>query len=52
MKDPGKSMSGKEIEKPIKVEFVDMPRLYHYNDALCDEFFGALAGTEKYEVFQ
>ena len=24
------------IERPIKVEFVDLPRLYHYDDPLCD----------------
>ena len=34
------------IERPIKVEFVDMPRVYHYTDPLCTEFFGSLAGTD------
>lgn len=50
MKDPSK-MTGKEIEKPIRVEFVDLPRVYHFNDSLCDEFFAALAGTQNYDVF-
>jgi len=28
------------VERPIRVQFVDLPNLYHYDDPLCDEFFG------------
>lgn len=28
------------IERPIRVQFIDMPRIYHYEDPLCDDFFG------------
>lgn len=34
------------IDRPIKVEFVDIPHVYHYDDELCDSFFGALADTD------
>lgn len=28
------------IERPIRVQFIDMPMIYHYEDHLCDDFFG------------
>jgi len=31
------------IERPIKVEFIDIPRLYHYAEPISAEFFDALA---------
>lgn len=34
------------IERPIKVEFIDIPRIYHYSDKLSDEFFMCLAETD------
>lgn len=40
-----------QVERPIRVELVDMPRVYHYDDPLCDEFFGQLADTDQYDVF-
>lgn len=40
------------IERPIKVEFIDIPRLYHYSDALSDEFFTCLAETDCYDIFE
>lgn len=30
---------------------MDLPRLYHYDDPLCDDFFGQLADTDQYDVF-
>ena len=35
------------IDRAIKVEFVDIPRVYHYMDDLTDDFFSALASTEQ-----
>lgn len=40
------------IERPIKVEFIDVPRLYHYSDSLSDPFFTCLADTDNYEIFE
>lgn len=40
------------IDRPIRVEFVDIPKVYHYDDDLCDNFFGALADTDQLEIFQ
>lgn len=40
-----------QIEKPIRAEFFDIPRVYHYEDDLCDDFFGELASTDQYDVF-
>ena len=34
------------IERPVKIEFIDMPYFYHYDDPLCFELFGELAHTE------
>jgi hypothetical protein len=34
------------IERPIKVQFIDIPRVYHYEDELCDVFFGELAKVD------
>lgn len=39
------------IDRPIRVEFVDIPNVYHYDDCLTDNFFGQLADTDQYEIF-
>ncbi|CDW71887.1 wd-40 repeat protein [Stylonychia lemnae] len=39
------------VERPIRVQFVDLPNVYHYDDPICDEFFGQLADTDQYDVF-
>jgi hypothetical protein len=39
------------IERAIRVDFVDIPKVYHYNDDMCDPFFEQLADTDQYEVF-
>lgn len=31
----------------MKVEFIDIQRVYNYNDELCDSFFGALAALDE-----
>ena len=41
-----------EVERPIKVEFVDIPRVYNYQDELTDSFFFALAHTNQYQIFE
>lgn len=40
------------IERPIRVEFIDIPRLYHYSDNLSDPFFTTLADTDCFEIFE
>ena len=40
------------IERPIRVELIDMPCLYHYNDPLFGEVFEQLAETDQLEVFE
>lgn len=42
---------GKIIERPIKVEILDITRVFYYEDELCDKFYGALADTDNYNVF-
>lgn len=32
--------------KPIKIEIIDIPKIYHYNDKLFDDVFNELASTE------
>jgi hypothetical protein len=34
------------IERPIKVEFIDMPMIYHYGEEISSEFFHCLADTD------
>ena len=47
------SKKGKqEIERPIKVEFIDLPCVYNYNEELCTEFFGRLADSENFALFE
>jgi hypothetical protein len=40
------------IERPIKVEFIDLPVIYHYNNEISGEFFRCLAETDQYEIFE
>lgn len=40
-----------EIERPVKIEFIDVPRVYNPNDELCNDFYSALAETDNYELF-
>lgn len=41
-----------QVERPIKVEFIDLPRLYNFQDELCDKFFLALASNDQLHIFQ
>lgn len=52
MKEQSKSLEKKELDRPIKVEFIDFPRVYNYNDELCEKFFGQLAESENYDIFK
>ena len=36
----------------MRVEFVDLPRLYSFEEDICGEFYGALAETENFELFK
>lgn len=40
------------IERPIKVEFIDIPQVYHYADEISSDFFHCLAETDQYEIFE
>ena len=40
------------IDRPIKIEFADLPRLYHYADEKSYDFFGGLAKTDQLEIFE
>lgn len=40
------------IERPIKVEFIDLPQVYHYGDDISSDFFTCLAETDQYEIFE
>jgi hypothetical protein len=44
-------MGSKLVERPVKIEFIDIPRVYDPNDPLACEFFASLADTENYELF-
>lgn len=39
------------IERPIKAEFIDIPRIYHYADDQFNDFFGYLKRTQQIEIF-
>eukprot|EP00347_Sterkiella_histriomuscorum_P009906 403339425 len=41
-----------EVEMPIMVEIIDIPKIYHLQDKLSDEFYDQLARTDQYEVFE
>jgi hypothetical protein len=45
------SMGSMLVERPIKIEFIDIPRVYNPIDPLAAEFFASLADTENYELF-
>ena len=36
----------------IKLEFLDMPKIHSYQEAIGDEFFAALADSNDIELFQ
>ena len=40
------------IDRPIKVEFVDLPNIYHYADDNFNKIFSRLAHTKQYEIFE
>ena len=40
------------IDRPIKVEFVDLPCIYHYADENFNMIFRRLAHTTQYEIFE
>lgn len=39
------------IEQEIKLTFVDIPKLHSYKEEVSQEFFEALAETERMELF-
>lgn len=43
---------GEEIERPIKVEFIDIPLVYAYSDPNFEPFFNNLSNSGQLEVFQ
>lgn len=47
-----KDDSQEDIERPIRVEFLDIPKLFNFNDSLFLEFFVNLAATKQYEIFE
>ena len=40
------------VERPIKVEFIDVPKIYHYNDPNNCAFFSALAETGDHSILE
>jgi hypothetical protein len=46
-----KLMQKKPVETRIRLEFIDMPNVYHFLDKDSDPFFDALAATENLEFF-
>ena len=46
-----KLMRPKPIETRIKVEFLDLPGVYHYNDGEFHEVFENFAKTDMIELF-
>lgn len=51
IKKPAKD-GKKGLERPIRVVFIDLPCVYHYNNELCEKFFGELAETQNYDIFK
>ncbi len=45
-------IKGNAVEKPIIVELVDLPSLFHLDNPLSDKFFDQLAETDQYEIFE
>ena len=46
-----KLMTKKPVETRIRMEFIDIPGVYHFLDKGFNGFFDALAGTDDLEFF-
>jgi hypothetical protein len=52
VKCDGQNLNPLDRFTQIKVEIIDLPRIYHYDDPLFDELFIELSRTEQYSIFE
>ena len=45
-------MMKKPVETRIKLEFIDLPGVYHFQDKNFEDFFEALANTSNLDFFK